>query len=143
MLHAAATIFGTRSVELKLEGQQQVTLEQEPGSFYVGNLAALEHNVRHHVECKHTFDAAAATAKVDRKDFASASSAKGDAGIASSAATAQGDQRLQIAVMIRCDVFRNLRARKKKQLHSWLLRVLSRRERRSGPALGRRTRGAP
>lgn len=113
LLHASVTIFGTRSVELKVEGQPQVTLEQEPGSFYVGNLAALEHNVRHHVECNHTFDAAAATAKVDRKDFASAASAKGDAEIASSAGTAEGDQRLQIAVMIRCDVFRNLRARKK------------------------------
>ena len=34
--------------------------------------------MRHHVECKQTFDGAAATAKVDRKDFASAASAKGD-----------------------------------------------------------------
>jgi len=82
-------------------------------SPYVGNLAALQHNVRHHVECKHTFGGAAATAKVDRKDFAPAASAKGDADNASSAATAEGDQRLQIAVMIRCDVFRELRARKK------------------------------
>ena len=113
LLHASVTIFGTRSVEVKVEGQPQVTLEQEPGSFYVGNLAALEHNVRHHVECKQTFDGAAATAKVDRKDFASAASAKGDAENDSSAATAEGDQRLQIAVMIRCDVFRNMRARKK------------------------------
>ena len=56
LLHASVTIFGTRSVELKLEGQPQVTLDQEPGSFYVGNLTALEHNVRHHAECKHTFD---------------------------------------------------------------------------------------
>ena len=113
LLHASVTIFGTRSVEVKVEGQPQVTLVQEPGSFYVGNLAALEHNVRHHVECKHTFDGAVATAKVDQKDFASAASAKGDAENASSAATAEGDQRLQIAVMIRCDVFRELRARKK------------------------------
>ena len=75
-------------------------LVQEPGSFNVGNLAALEHNVRHHVECKKTFDGAAATAKGDGKDLASA-------------ATAEGDQRLQIAVMLRCDVFRNARARKK------------------------------
>ena len=99
LLHASATLFGTRSVELKVEGKPQVTLDQEPGSFYVGNLAALEHNVRHHVECKHTFNAAAATAKVDRNDFASAASAK-------------GDQRLQIAVMLRSDVFRDCRARK-------------------------------
>ena len=64
------------------------------------------------MECKQTFDGAAATAKVDRKDFASAASAKGDAENGSSAATAEGDQRLQIAVMIRSDVFRECRARK-------------------------------
>ena len=69
--------------------------------------------VRHHVECNHTFDGAAATAKVDRMDFVSAAAANGDAENAASAATAEGDQRLQIAVMMRCDVFRDLRARKK------------------------------
>ena len=95
LLHASVTIFGTRSVEVKVEGQPEFTLEQEPGSFYVGNLAALEHNVRHHEECKQTFDGAAA---------ASAATPEG--------ATAEGDQRLQIAVMIRCDVFRDFRARK-------------------------------
>ena len=112
LLHASVTLFGTRSVEVKVEGQPQVTLDQEPGSFYVGTLAALEHNVRHHVECKHTFDGAAATAKVDRKDVASAASVQGDAENDSSAETAEGDQRLQIAAMIRCDVFRDFRARK-------------------------------
>ena len=112
LLHASVTIFGTRSVEVKVEGQPQVTLVQEPGSFYVGNLAALEHNVRHHVECKHTFDGAAATAKDDPKNLASAASAAGDAEGAASAATAEGDPRLQIAVMIRCDVFRECRARR-------------------------------
>ena len=112
LLHASVTIFGTRSVEVKAEGQPQVTLDQEPGSFYVGNLSALEHNVRHHVECKHTFDGAAVTAKGDGKDFASAASAKGDAENPSSAETAEGDQRLQIAAMIRSDVFRECRARK-------------------------------
>ena len=86
LLHASVTLFGTRSVAVKVEGKPQVTLDQEPGSFYVGNLCALEHNVRHHEECKHTFDGAAETAK--------------------------GDQRLQIAVMIRSDVFRDCRARK-------------------------------
>ena len=112
LLHASVTIFGTRSVQVKVEGQSQVTLVQEPGSFYVGNLAALEHNVRHHVECKHTFDGAAATAKPYRK-LCDGITAERDAGNASSAATAESDQRLQIAVMIRCDVFRDLRARKK------------------------------
>ena len=106
LLHASVTIFGTRSVEVKVEGQPQVTLDQEPGSFYVGNLSALEHNVRHHEECKHTFGGAAVTAKGDGKE------PKGDAEHPSSAETAKGNQRLQIAAMIRSDVFREFRARK-------------------------------
>ena len=65
LLHASVTLFGTRSVEVKVEGKPQVTLDQELGSFYVGNLSALEHNVRHHEECKHTFEGAAVTAKGD------------------------------------------------------------------------------
>ena len=76
------------------------------------NLVALGHNVRHHEECKHTFEGAAVTAKGDGKDFASAAKAKGDAEDPARAETAKGDQRLQIAVMIRCDVFRDCRARK-------------------------------
>ena len=83
LLHAALTTNGTRALEVNVQGKPQVTLEQEPGSFYVGSLTALEHNVRHHEDCKHTFEGAAG-----------------------------GDQRLQIAVMIRCDVFRDCRARK-------------------------------
>ena len=59
--------------------------------------------MRHHEECKHTFEGAAATAKGNGKDLASAATAKGDA---EEPARAEGDQRLQIAVMIRCDVFR-------------------------------------
>ena len=112
LLHASVTLFGTRSVEVKVEGKPQVTFDQKPGSFYVGNLSALEHNVRHHEECKHTFDGAAVTAKGDGKDLASAATAKGDAGDPATAETAKGDQRLQIAVMIRSDVFRDFRARK-------------------------------
>ena len=57
------TLFGTRSLEVRVESQPQVTLDQQPGSFYVGTLAALEHNVRHHVECRHTFDVAAVATK--------------------------------------------------------------------------------
>ena len=64
----------------------------------MGNLSALEHNVRHHEECKHTFEGAAVTAKGDGKDLASAATAKGDT---EDPALAEGDQRLQIAVMIR------------------------------------------
>lgn len=98
LLHASLTLAGTRSVEVKVEGKPQVTLDQKPGSFYVGNMAALEHNVRHHEECKDTFEGAAVTAT------ASAATAK--------PALAEGDERLQIAVMLRCDVFRECRARK-------------------------------
>lgn len=112
LLHASVTLFGTRSVEVWMEPSSKVTLDQKPGSFYVGNLSALEHNVRHHEECKHTFDGAAVTAKGDGKDVASAATAKGDAEDPAPAETAKGDQRLQIAVMIRSDVFRNCRARK-------------------------------
>ena len=64
-------------------------------------------NVRHHEERKHTFDGAAAPAKVNRKRQRS----KVDAENISSAATTEGDQRLQIAVMIRSYVFRDFRAR--------------------------------
>ena len=69
-------------------------------------------NVRHHEERKHTFDGAAATAKGDGKDLASAATTQGDAEDLAPAETAKGDQRLQIAVMIRSDVFRDCRARK-------------------------------
>ena len=60
----------------------------------------------------HTFDGAAVTAKGDGKDLASAATANGDAEDPAPAETAKGDQRLQIVVMIRCDVFRDYRARK-------------------------------
>ena len=113
LLHASVTLFGTRSVEVRVEGEPTITLAQGPGSFYVGNLSALEHNVRHHEECKHTFDGAAVTAKGDGNDLASAATAKGDAEDPAPAERATGNQRLQIAVMLRCDVFRNARARKK------------------------------
>ena len=49
----------------------------------------------------------------DGKDLASAANAKGDAEDPAPAETAKGGQRLQIAVMIRSDVFREMRARKK------------------------------
>ena len=71
----------------------EVNLQQEPGSFYVGNLCALDHNVRRRDECLRTFDPVAATAQ-----------GHGEA--------ATADSGLQIAVMIRSDVFRNARARK-------------------------------
>ena len=51
--------------------------------------------------------------RATEKDFASAATAKGYAEDLAPTETAKADQRLQIAVMIRSDVFRELRARKK------------------------------
>ena len=107
LLHAAVTLFGTRSVEVKVAGIDQVTLHQAPGSFYVGSLAALEHCVRHHEDCKHTFHPAAVTASGDAEDPAPRTSRR----LRQKRNPAKGDQRLQIAVMIRSDVFRDCRAR--------------------------------
>ena len=70
LLHASVTLFGTRSVEVKVEGKPQVTFDQEPGSFYVGDLCALEHNVRHHKDCNHTIEGVAVTANGDGHDLA-------------------------------------------------------------------------
>ena len=113
LLHASVTLFGARSVEVRVIDQPQVTFDQEPGSFYVGNLSALEHNVRHHAECKRTFDGSAATARGDDTDMKEEREEEEDMkDEKGAAATAKGDQRLQIAVMIRSDVFRDCRARK-------------------------------
>ena len=87
LLHAAVTLWGTRSLEVALEGKGQVSLEQKPGSFYVGTLAALQHNVRHHERCENTFSDEYLKQQPERK------------------------RDLQIAVMIRCDLFRECRAR--------------------------------
>ena len=100
-------------MEVRVNDQPQVTFDQEPGSFYVGNLAALEHNVCHPAECKRTFDGSAATARGDDTDMKEEREEEEDMKDEKGAAvTAKGDQRLQIAVMIRSDVFRDCRARK-------------------------------
>ena len=88
LLHAAVTLWGTRSVEVALEDKDQVTLEQKPGSFYVGTLAALHHNVHHHERCDHTFS----------NDYLKQQP--------------EGKRDLQIAAMIRCDLIREVRARR-------------------------------
>ena len=36
LLHAPVTLFGTRSVQVEVEGKPQVTLDQEPVSFLRG-----------------------------------------------------------------------------------------------------------
>jgi len=60
-----------------------ISLAQRPGSFYVGNLCALEHNVAH---------------------GASAPGSWGDG---------PPESQVQITVMLRSDLFRQVRARKK------------------------------
>ena len=46
LLHAALTLFGTRRVDVKC-GDSCISLHHKPGSFYMGNLCALSHNVVH------------------------------------------------------------------------------------------------
>ena len=128
LLHASVTLFGTRSVDVKVEGKPQVTLDQKPGSFYVGNLSALEHSVRHHVECKHTFDGAASAKGRSRKRFLGCNS-RGRP----EAADRRHDPLRRAS---------GLQGAQDKR-HSWPCGVLPRRELRRGPALGRCTRGAP
>ena len=81
LLHAAFTLFGIRSMLVKLNCSK-ISLPQRPGSFYVGNLCALNHNVQHHADSEGNFS--------------------------------QGpeSEQVQIAVMLRTDVYRLGRARK-------------------------------
>ena len=82
LLHAAVTIFGSRSLEVALEDERCISFPQRPGSFYIGNLCAMRHNVRH-------------------GEHAAGSFGEGPP-----------SEQVQIAVMLRSDVFRNARARK-------------------------------
>ena len=84
ILHAALTLFGTRSVlaELNQPDKHIISLPQRPGSFYVGNLCAVNHNVQHHA--------------VSAGNFRPGPEA----------------EEVQIAVMLRSDYFRCSRARK-------------------------------
>jgi hypothetical protein len=81
LLHAAVTIFGSRTLQVKPEDAGCISLPQRPGSFYVGNLCALSHNVVH-------------------SDHA-----------AGSFGVCPPSEQVQIAVMLRTDVFRAARAR--------------------------------
>ena len=47
LLHAGLTVFGSRTLLVNRGGAGCISLPQRPGSFYVGNLCALEHNVAH------------------------------------------------------------------------------------------------
>ena len=81
LLHASLTLFGSRAVQMRVgEDSRMISLAQKPGSFYVGNMCAVEHNVKHSAE--------------------------------SQGSLGEGCEQVQIAVMLRTDVFRNARARK-------------------------------
>ena len=46
LLHAGLTLFGSRTLLINTEDDTGcISLPQKPGSFYIGNLCALEHNV--------------------------------------------------------------------------------------------------
>ncbi len=82
-MHAGLTIFGTRHVEVKVAesaADKWTVLPQSAGSFYMGNMCAAWHRVRHFERTRAQMLCAAA-----------------------------GD--VQIAVMLRTDVFRDNRAR--------------------------------
>ncbi len=81
LLHAAVTVFGSRTLQVKPEDAGCISLPQRPGSFYVGNLCALSHNVVH-------------------GEHAAGSYGGGPP-----------SEQVQIAVMLRTDVFRAARAR--------------------------------
>ena len=83
LLHASVTIYGSRTVQVQLEEEAGcISLLQRPGSFYMGNLCALNHNVTH------------------------------GAHAAGSYGEGPPSDQVQIAVMLRSDVFRAARARK-------------------------------
>ena len=81
LLHASLTVFGNRQVQVKLEDGRCISLPQRPGSFYIGSMCALEHNVQHSEHPVGCYG--------------------------------EPSEQVQIAVMLRCDVFRAARARKK------------------------------
>ena len=79
---ASFTVFGSRTLLVKSEGRGCISLPQKPGSFYVGNLCALEHNVEPCAESAGCYGEGPPSKQV------------------------------QIAVMLRSDVFRGARTRK-------------------------------
>ena len=91
LLHAAVTIYGTRTLQVKvldddpgLCSERIIPLTQRPGSFYVGNLCALEHNVVHDGD---------------------------DSGCFKGINDLMGEDTLKIAVMIRSNFFARARSR--------------------------------
>ena len=88
LLHAGLTVFGTRKLLVRMgDGDEScISLVQHPGSFYVGNLCALSHNVEHGPHSHGSYG------------------------------TGPPSKQMQIAIMIRSDLFREVRARKKNAL---------------------------
>jgi hypothetical protein len=82
LLHAAVTVFGSRTLLVQLEDGSCISLPQRPGSFYVGNLCALSHKVSH------------------------------DEHAAGSLCAGPASEQVQIVVTLRSDVFRLATARK-------------------------------
>ena len=83
LLHAGLAIFGSRQLQVRLSGKEGcISLKQRPGSFYVGNLCALEHKVVH------------------------GATAPGSWG------SGPPESQVQITVMLRSDLFREIRARR-------------------------------
>ena len=81
LLHAAVTVFGSRTLQAKPEDGDVISLPQRPGSFYVGNLCAMSHTVAHGEHA------------------------------AGSYGCGPPSEQVQIAVMLRTDVCRAARAR--------------------------------
>ena len=85
LIHGAVTLFSTRRMDVEYEYHGSIrtmSFPQQPGSFYVGNLCSLNHEVVHDEHPTGTY---------------------GDGPLS---------ERVQIAVMLRSDVFRGARARK-------------------------------
>ena len=84
LLHAGLPVFGSRNLEVELIGKEGcISLRQQPGSFYVGNMCAMRHRVVHK-------DSDEGAYRGETDPF----------------------QPVQMAVMLRSDVFRCARARK-------------------------------
>ena len=74
-------------VLIKREGGDCISLPQQPGSFYIGNMCALEHNVKHDEHPVRCYG------------------------------QGPSSERVRIAVTLRTDVFRNSTARRKQPFH--------------------------
>ena len=84
LLHDGPTIFGSRQLLVKVKGEKDcISLAQQPGSFYVGDICAMEQNVAH---------------------GASAPGSLGDG---------PPENQVQNTVMLRSDLYREVRTRKK------------------------------